>query len=256
MEKLYHLFKFTTLGIIAIIIYAFQLSELLSHITIFIFSTCLLVDLLLLLNIHMNKPVLYKEIQQEKFFKPEKSLKTQLIFDLEHEIPEKIKINRYHKQELYHQIGSAKQSFLKEKTIVIIGLGSLGTITAELLSRAGIGKIHLIDNEKITPHDIKYGPLYSHKNLNKSKVEISEKKLQKINSDINIIGHSVRLHSENIPLLKSDVVLDCTSDIKTKLKINKYCIENQIPLITCSISKNQGYIFPVQHTTTRLECLT
>ena len=251
-----HLIKYTILGIIAAYIYSYKLSPLLNTITIFIFSTCIVVDLLLLLHIHINRPALYEKIQQEKFYKPKNTLKTKILFDYNKEIDNQIIINRYHKQELFHQIGIAKQSHLKEKTIVIVGLGSLGTITAELLARAGVGTIHLIDDKRISLHDIKYGPLYNHKDLNESKADICEKKLYKINSDIKIIAHNVRLHKYNIPLLQSNVVLDCTSEIKTKIKINKYCSTKNIPLISSSISKNKGLIFPIKKRNECFDCLT
>ena len=138
---------------------------------------------------------------------------------------------RYSRQTLYRKIGKAGQKKLEIKKVCIIGLGGLGTVTSELIGRAGIGTLILIDNDIVEESNLQRQSLFDEEDIGKSKALTAEEKLKKINSKLEIISYNMRLTNKNTQLLDSDLVLDCSDNLESRFLINKHCIEKKIPWI-------------------------
>ena len=149
---------------------------------------------------------------------------------------------RYSRQESL--IGKENQRLLRSKIICIIGLGALGTNSSNLLARAGINLI-LIDDDKVDLSNLQRQNLYNEDDIGKNKAETAEKHLRKINSEIKIYFYNEELNKENINLIKSDLVLDCTDNLETRFLINDFCSKHKIPWIHAAAIKNSGLIFNV-----------
>ncbi|MBW3011463.1 ThiF family adenylyltransferase [Candidatus Woesearchaeota archaeon] len=76
---------------------------------------------------------------------------------------------RYEKQELFKEIGKEGQKKLAKATIAIVGLGALGSVSAEQLARAGIGKLILFDHDIIEVSNLQRQTLYDESDINKQK---------------------------------------------------------------------------------------
>jgi molybdopterin/thiamine biosynthesis adenylyltransferase len=76
-------------------------------------------------------------------------------------------MNKYIRQETLKEIGEDGQRKIKKAKIAIIGIGALGTVTAELLARAGIGELLLIDKDKITIENI-HRQIFTHAQIHTS----------------------------------------------------------------------------------------
>jgi len=149
---------------------------------------------------------------------------------------------RYHRQEIL--IGKENQELLSKKTIVIVGLGALGSNSANLLARAGVNLI-LIDYDKIDLTNLQRQNNFNEQDINKNKALTSKEHLEKINSSIKIKAHDIKLDNKNISLLNSDLVLDCTDNLETRFLINDYCVKNKIPWIHAAAIKKHGLIFNI-----------
>jgi adenylyltransferase/sulfurtransferase len=151
---------------------------------------------------------------------------------------------RYSRQELV--LGKANQKKLQKAIVAIVGVGALGTVAAELLTRAGVGKLILIDRDTIEESNLQRQLLFTEKDVGKSKAKVAEEKLKEINSTIKIKPHAIHLNSENISLLKeADLVLDCTDSLKTRFLLNDFCKKENIPWIYASAIRTEGYVMPV-----------
>ena len=150
--------------------------------------------------------------------------------------------DRYSRQEIIPEIGKKGQQKLKKSKITIIGVGAIGTVTAELLTRAGIGNITLFDKDIVELNNLQRQTLYQENDVGKAKSLVAAKKLQKINSTIKIKGYNTEINSKNITKIKSDIILDCTDNMETKFLINDYCSKEKIPWIYASAIKNIGTI--------------
>ncbi len=150
-------------------------------------------------------------------------------------------MNRYS-----HQItfwGPEKQVLLSRKTAVVVGLGSLGSVVAELLVRAGIGQLTIIDHDIVEQHNLQRQSLYTEADVNKLKAKVANEKLQQINNEVAITSHAIHLDEANTELLLGDIVFDCTDNPETRSVINQYC-HTRIPWIYCSIAGSKGMVLP------------
>ncbi len=150
---------------------------------------------------------------------------------------------RYSRQELV--IGKENQNRLKNKKVVVVGLGALGSVAAELLTRAGIGNLILIDRDYVELNNLQRQVLYNEDDVNKPKALRLKNHLEKINKDVNIKAIFDNLDKNNLDLIKADLVLDCTDNLETRFLINEYCSLKKIKWIYSAAIKNQGYVFNI-----------
>lgn len=152
---------------------------------------------------------------------------------------------KYSRQTLLKEIGE-RQEHLQDSAIAIVGLGALGTNCSELLARAGVENLILIDEDVIEESNLQRQTLFMEGDVGKSKVEVAKEKLGKINSRTKITIHNTLLSKENANLLeKSDLILDCTDNLETRFMINKYCQEKNKVWIYSSAVKSSGYVMPI-----------
>ncbi len=159
---------------------------------------------------------------------------------------------RYSRQEKV--LGKENQEKLINSTVAIVGLGATGSSSAELLTRAGVSNLILIDRDYIEESNLQRQHLFTEKDVNKPKAEVVEKYLKKINSKVKVKSYFDNLDENNINLLKADIILDCTDNLKTRFLINEYSIKENIPWIYSAVIRNSGYIFNSIPEKTCLRC--
>ncbi len=152
---------------------------------------------------------------------------------------------RYCRQNLLKVLNKKKQSVLAKQTVSIIGLGALGTRVAELLARAGAKSFILVDRDVVDITNLQRQTLYTETDINTYKVEASTIHLLQIDSDLKIKSLIMDLNKKNINLIFSDLIIDCTDNQETKLLLNKFAVENKIPLIYGSVIQTRGYVFNI-----------
>jgi len=155
-------------------------------------------------------------------------------------------MERYSRQILLSEIGSEGQKQLHASKVVVVGVGALGTVATELLVRAGVENLTLIDRDVVEESNLQRQMLFTEKDIGRSKAIVAQEKLQLINSRTDIIAQPVSLHSGNIALLQSaEVVLDCTDNIQTRLLINDFCKKEKIVWIYAAAIRTAGYVMPI-----------
>ncbi len=151
---------------------------------------------------------------------------------------------RYLRQELI--LGKGNQKKVDKSTVAIVGIGALGTVATELLVRAGVGNLILIDRDIVEESNLQRQLLFTEKDVGKSKAKVAGEKLNAINSKVNVKSYAVHLNSENISLLKeADLILDCTDNLKTRFLINDFCRNKKIHWIYASAIRTEGYVMPI-----------
>jgi len=163
-------------------------------------------------------------------------------------------MHRYSPQFLLAEIAE-RQELLLNSTVAIVGMGALGTHCSELLARAGVENLILIDNDAVEESNLQRQTLFTEEDLNKNKVEVAKDKLKKINSGVKIIAHKTLLTEENVELFEnSDLVLDCTDNLDARFVINKYCKNSNKTWIYSSAVKTSGYVMAILPEGPCLEC--
>ena len=91
----------------------------------------------------------------------------------------KREIEKFSRQIILKNIGALGQRKIQDAKVLIIGMGGLGCPAAEFLTRSGIGTLGIVDHDKVSLSNIHRQTLYTEKDVNKSKVKIAKKKLNK-----------------------------------------------------------------------------
>ena len=149
------------------------------------------------------------------------------------------------------------QEKLKLANVLIVGCGGIGCTSAELLARAGVGKITLIDSDTIESSNLQRQIAYTEQDVGFYKAEILAKRLQQINSFIQVESYTIKLDESNAQdiISQQDLVLDGCDNFTTRYLVNEVCTHAQVPLISASAIGFQGQLFMVEGDSACYECL-
>ena len=154
-------------------------------------------------------------------------------------------LERYSRQIILKNIGISGQKKIGLSKVFIVGAGGLGCPIADLLCRAGVGEIGIIDYDRVTLSNLNRQTLFNTTDIDKFKVNVLKSKLKKINPKIKINIFKKRIDERNILNLiqKYQIVVDATDNFETKFLLNKNCIKFKKKLVVGAISKFDGHIF-------------
>jgi len=165
--------------------------------------------------------------------------------------------DRHLRQIILPEIGTNGQSLLKKAKIAVVGAGGLGGPTLYYLCAAGIGTLHIVDEDVVSVTNLNRQILFTEADLGKPKAECARARLSALDSTLELIPHSIRLDEDNVlPLFSTvDLVVDCVDNAKTRYMVNQACVKLELPLIEAGIFGMDGYIFPiVPHQTACFAC--
>ncbi len=154
-------------------------------------------------------------------------------------------VERYSRQIVLKDVGPAGQKKIIKSKVLVVGAGGLGCPVIDYLSRAGVGNIGIIDDDKINISNIHRQSLYDSKDIGKSKVIVLKKKINLINPLVKIKIFKERIEKENIEKVfkNYDFIVDGSDNFKTKFLLNKYSLKYKKILIVGAISKMDGHVF-------------
>ena len=166
-------------------------------------------------------------------------------------------IERFSRQIVLKDIGILGQKRILSSKVLIVGAGGLGSPVAEFLSRAGVGSIGVIDNDKVSLSNLHRQGLYNTSDIGKFKVKIAKDKIKKINPDTKVKIYKIRLINDNFKKIINDYdyIVDGTDNFTTKFLLNDYCLKFKKFLVTGAISKFDGHIFTFNFKDKKVPCL-
>ena len=166
-------------------------------------------------------------------------------------------IERFSRQIILKDIGIIGQKKILTSKVLIVGAGGLGCQAAEFLSRAGIGKIGIVDDDKINLSNIHRQSLYQTSDVGKPKVKIVKNKIKLINPNTKVNIYKLRLNNNNFKeIIKDyDYIIDGSDNFKTKFLLNDFCLKFNKFLVTGAISKFDGHIFTFNFKEKKIPCL-
>ena len=131
--------------------------------------------------------------------------------------------NRYRRQEVLPEIGVEGQRKLAGARAVVVGLGALGSMSSDLLARAGVGHLRLVDRDVVELTNLQRQLLYSERDVDRPKAEAAAERLRSVNSEIEIEPVSKDVHSATVReiLRDADVVVDGTDNLETRFLIGR-----------------------------------
>ena len=138
-------------------------------------------------------------------------------------------------QRLSLLIGEENLNKLKNTTILILGLGGVGSYATEALARCGVGKLILVDNDVVDKTNINRQLIALHSTIGLEKTEVTEQRIKDINPFCEVITYNEFITPENLENLfqeKIDYIIDAIDYLPTKKEIIRYCTKNNIPFIS------------------------
>ena len=142
---------------------------------------------------------------------------------------------RYSRQERFLPFGAEGQARLRAARVAIVGCGALGTVQAEILARAGVGTLRIIDRDIVELSNLQRQFLFSEADATEGtpKSVAAARRLAQINSEVALEPLIADLCPSNaVELLENiDLILDATDNFETRYLINDFCVRENIPWI-------------------------
>jgi sulfur carrier protein ThiS adenylyltransferase len=171
-------------------------------------------------------------------------------------------LTQYYRQVLLPQVEESGQHQLLQQHVLIIGVGGLGTHVAQQLSAAGIGHLHLMDDDRIEISNLPRQILFAHYDVGKTKVECAKAQLIKQNYTVNVSTYNQKFTNENIKkiaepgspihqamLAQKIIVLDCSDNMLTRQAVNLWCVQQGIPLVSAAVTSFDGQLLLIDNQT-------
>ncbi len=157
----------------------------------------------------------------------------------------RIDYERYSRQ--IKLLGEEGQRKLRETTVLLIGVGGLGSYIAYELVALGIGKLILVDPQTVELSNLNRQILYATSDVGKPKVEVAKKKLSDLNPDVVIEAVRKEITPENIRELvaEADIVVDGLDNWATRLIVNDECVRQGKIFVHGGVREFYGQILTV-----------
>lgn len=156
---------------------------------------------------------------------------------------------RYSRQELFAPIGVSGQQKLSQKHALIMGAGALGTGNAEILARAGVGRLTIVDRDYVEWSNLQRQQLYSEKDATNRipKAVAAQNRLQELNSEIEVCAWVKDVTTEEIVSLVDGVnlIIDATDNFDTRLILNDAAQKYRIPWIYGACVGSYGLTYTI-----------
>ncbi len=153
-------------------------------------------------------------------------------------------LDRYSRQTLFGPIGKQGQERLHAASATIIGCGALGTVLANNLCRAGVGRLVIADRDYVETSNLQRQILFDEEDVTRHlpKAIAASEKLRRINSDVRVEALVEDIHADGIESLvrESDIILDATDNFETRYLLNDVCIKQHRPWIYSGVIASYG----------------
>ena len=169
----------------------------------------------------------------------------------------KKQIDRYSRQIILKKIGVVGQKKLLRSNVLIVGAGGLGSPISMYLVALGIGRIGIIDKDRVEISNLSRQIIFSTNDLKKNKASTAIDKLRKINPDIQFKSFKKKLVKKNINQIAKnfDLIVDGSDNFRTRFLINDYCLQNKKILVSGAISKFDGQVYTFKFSKKKSPCL-
>ncbi|MFZ5918146.1 MAG: ThiF family adenylyltransferase [Chloroflexota bacterium] len=151
---------------------------------------------------------------------------------------------RYSRQIVFPEMGEAGQRALLNASVTLVGCGALGTAIANLIVRAGVGRLVIADRDFVELNNLQRQTLFDESHLARHlpKAIAAAERLRAINSEVEIRPHVTDVNPTNVELLVNgaDVVLDGSDNLEVRYLINDACVKLGVPWVYAAVIGSSG----------------
>ena len=158
-------------------------------------------------------------------------------------------LSRYQRQMLLPGFGKAGQERLAGSTALILGCGALGCVVAEMLSRAGVGHLNIVDRDVVELSNLQRQVLFDERDVQDGlpKAEAAKRRISKTNSDIRVTATVDDINHTNIERFaeEADVLVDGLDNFETRYLANDLAVKKGIPYVYGAAVGTTGMAFTI-----------
>ena len=151
---------------------------------------------------------------------------------------------RYSRQIMLPQIGIEGQQRLREGRALVVGVGGLGSPVAMYLAAAGIGTLHLVDDDRVDLSNLQRQVVHDTDRIGMPKTASAAQTVHALNPEVEVICSDRRLQGEALDTAidDCDVVIDCSDNFATRFALNAACQRLHRPLVSGAAIRWDGQI--------------
>ena len=152
--------------------------------------------------------------------------------------------SRYSRQMILPELGLDGQKKIIDSSVAVIGMGGLGCPASQSLVISGVGRLVIVDGDKVELSNLHRQSLYNIDDVELSKVEIAKTKLNVLNIDTVIEPYDCYIDESNgLKILKNvDIIIDATDNFQSRKKIDKISKSLKIPMVYGGLYKYEGHV--------------
>jgi molybdopterin/thiamine biosynthesis adenylyltransferase/rhodanese-related sulfurtransferase len=155
------------------------------------------------------------------------------------------KRQRYSRHLLIPEVGEEGQLKLLDSRVLLIGAGGLGSPASLYLAAAGVGRLGIVDDDRVDATNLQRQIAHSTQTLGEWKADSAKSTLEALNPDVEVVTYKERLTSENVDRILADgwdVIVDGADNFPTRYLVNDASVFHGIPVVHGSIYRFEGQV--------------
>lgn len=153
-------------------------------------------------------------------------------------------LERYARHIVLREIGGSGQVRLKSAHVAVIGAGGIGSPALQYLAAAGLGRLTVIDDDKVDLSNLQRQTLFGDADIGAPKVDAAARALHRLNRHVAVMPVEARVDAANAPklLAGADVILDGCDNFATRLAVSDAAQALRIPLVSAAVGQFEGQL--------------
>ena len=154
------------------------------------------------------------------------------------------RLDRFARHIVLPEFGGAGQVALAGKHLVLVGLGGIGSPALQYLAASGIGKLSLVDDDRVDVSNLQRQTLYSERDVGHGKAVAAKRWVTGFDPALEVAISDRRISAESAATLVegADIVVDGTDNFATRLAVSDACVRAGVPLVAAAVGRFQGQV--------------
>jgi len=150
----------------------------------------------------------------------------------------------YSRQVALREVGPQGQARLRAASVLVIGAGGLGVPVLQYLAGAGVGRLGIVDGDRLEPSNLHRQTWYALADCGREKAALAATRVQSLNPEVRVDVHALRLDAGNAERLAQayDLIIDCSDNFSTKFLLNDVALRTAKPVLFASVYQYEGQL--------------
>jgi molybdopterin/thiamine biosynthesis adenylyltransferase len=154
------------------------------------------------------------------------------------------RLDRFARHIVLPEVGGAGQAALAQAHVVLVGLGGIGSPALQYLAAAGIGRLTLIDDDKVDASNLQRQTIYTQRDIGHGKAVAARQWIANFDDRLEVAITDERIGPDNAAALVAGagLVLDGCDNFATRLAVSDACVATHVPLLSAAVGRFQGQV--------------